>query len=90
MKKQMTNYTIVIEKDTRTGTDEDCYTAYVPVLGIAADGDTPDVAQQEARDLIEFHLQSLQDEGEDLPLEDDNSIAVRTEVVLPEQTAITT
>ena len=40
MEKKILNYRVVITPDQRTGTGKPCYTAYVPLLGIATDGDT--------------------------------------------------
>lgn len=40
MKQKVANYTVVIEEQVRTGTKKVCYSAYVPILGIATEADT--------------------------------------------------
>lgn len=83
MKQQIANYTVVIEKQKRLGTNKECYMAYVPLLGIATDADTLEVVQKEIKSLIEFHLESLTQEGEEIPVERDSSFITRSTVVLP-------
>jgi len=62
-------YRILITPDIRTGTRKKCFTAYVPVLGIAVDGDTVEEAHLNAEKLASFHLESLKKEGGQLPLD---------------------
>lgn len=72
MKQQAKNYLeyrIVITPDVRTGSRRACFTAFIPVLGIAADGDTVEEARENAKNLIAFHIESLKKEGEILPVE---------------------
>jgi predicted RNase H-like HicB family nuclease len=64
MKQKVANYTVVIEKEVRTGTKKACYSAYVPILGIATEGETVKQVQAEIKKLVEFHLESLAAEGE--------------------------
>lgn len=80
--KRVANYTIIIEKQKRMGTNKICYVAYVPILGIAADADTIEEVEKEIKSLIEFHLESLVEEGEEIPIEKDALVA-RSEVNLP-------
>ncbi len=55
-------YLIVIEK-TNTG-----YSAYVPApSGSVVTGATLDEAEREMREVIEFHLEGLQEEGYETP-----------------------
>lgn len=67
--KKYLEYRIVITPDTRTGSRRACFTAFVPVLGIAADGDTVEEAYENAKDLIVFHIESLKKERVALPVE---------------------
>ncbi|OGF77324.1 hypothetical protein A3I27_03795 [Candidatus Giovannonibacteria bacterium RIFCSPLOWO2_02_FULL_43_11b] len=67
--RKFLEYRILIIPDTRTGTGKKCFTAYVPVLGIAADGDTVEEARINAEKLVFFHLESLKKEGKQLPLD---------------------
>ncbi len=84
MKKKIANYTVIIEKQKRMGTKKECFSAYVPVLGIATDADTLEQVQKEIKSLIEFHLQCLAEEGEPIPVESSSSLITKTEVNLPQ------
>ena len=64
MNNKVINYKIVVIKDQRTGTDEVCYTAYVPEFGISTDGDTIDEVIQNIKKLTKFHVESLIEEGD--------------------------
>lgn len=89
MKQQVANYTVIIEKQKRLGTTTFCYTAYVPVLGIATDADTIENVEKEIKLLIQFHLKSLRDEGEDIPTETEHMLITRSEVVIPRGAVVT-
>ncbi len=65
MKQKVANYTIIIEKEYRTGTKKVCYSAYVPILGVAADADSLEEVQDAIKKLVDFHLESLAEEGEE-------------------------
>ncbi len=67
--KRYIEYRIVITPDRRTGSGEPGFSAYVPALGIADDGDSVEEAFQNIRKLIAFHLESLRKEKEPLPKE---------------------
>lgn len=55
-------YAIVIEKAASN------YSAYVPDLpGCVASGTTPEEAEQEIRQAIEFHLEGIRDDGLPIP-----------------------
>ena len=54
MKQNIANYTVVINKEKRTGTKKTCYTAFVPTLGIATDADTLEEVQKEIQSLIQL------------------------------------
>lgn len=64
----MASYKVIIRKDTRTGTGENCYTAYVPELGVATDGDSIQEAVENSKDLIKFQLECLVQEGQEIPI----------------------
>jgi len=83
MKRNIANYTVLIDKERRTGTNAACYTAYVPILGIATEADTVEQAQTEIKKLIQFHLDSLIEGGEEIPLEAMETIVTRSQVKLP-------
>ena len=84
MKQKVANYTVIIEKEKRTGSDEICFTAFAPLLGIATEAETIEQAQQVIQSLIQFHIDSLREEGEEIPIEQGNSFVTKTEVYLPE------
>lgn len=70
MKQRITNYTVIINKEKRCGTKLTCFSALVPILGIATEADTLEEVQLEVKKLIQFHLDSLAEEGEKIPVED--------------------
>lgn len=82
MKQRIFNYTVLISKEKRLGTKDDCYTALVPVLGIATEADTLEEIQKEAKSLIRFHLDSLVDEGEDIPSESGDSFVTKFQMAV--------
>ena len=65
------------------GTNKDCYSATVPVLGIATESDTLELAQKEIESLIQFHLDSLVEEGEEVPMESFQSFVTKYQTTLP-------
>ncbi|HVF69510.1 MAG TPA: type II toxin-antitoxin system HicB family antitoxin [Xanthomonadales bacterium] len=83
MKQQVANYTVIIEKQKRLGTKKDCYAAFVPILGIATDADTVEQAEKEITKLIQFHLESLAEEGGPIPVENEHALITRSEVNIP-------
>lgn len=83
MKQQIANYTVVIEKQKRMGTNKFCYMAYVPILGIATDADTIEKVEKEIKSLIQFHLESLAEEGEEIPIETEHAFVTRSQVAIP-------
>ncbi len=88
MKKRVANYTVIIEKEFRTGTKTPCYSAYVPVLGVATDADSLEEVQDAIKKLVEFHLESLVQEGEAIPIEKTPSLVTRFEARIPENAQI--
>ena len=55
-------YAIVIEKADSN------YSAYVPDLpGCVATGVTPEEAEKEIREAIEFHIEGMKEDGEAIP-----------------------
>lgn len=83
MKQRIANYTVIIEKEKRTGTNQFCYTAFVPMLGIATEANTIEKSEKAATALIKFHLESLVQEGEEIPVETENSFVTKATVKLP-------
>lgn len=83
MKQRIANYTVLIERQKRIGTNKMCYVAHVPILGIATDADAIEELEKDIKSLIEFHLESLVDEGEKIPLETPELFVTRSQVYLP-------
>lgn len=83
MKQKIANYTVVIGKEKRLGTKKICYTALVPTLGIATEGDTLEKAEKGIQSLIKFHLDSLTKEGREIPIESQHPLITRLSAVLP-------
>lgn len=88
MNQKIANYTIVIAKEKRPGTDKDCYSAVVPILGIATDADSLDQVQKDIQSLVQFHIESLAVEGEEIPVESGQSFITRIEAFLPNNTRL--
>jgi predicted RNase H-like HicB family nuclease len=82
--KKYLEYKILITLDTRTGTKRRCYTAFVPVLGIAVDGNTVEETFENAKELIGFHLESLRKENKPIPIENSSEEFITTaRIVIP-------
>lgn len=69
MKTKVLDYTVIVEPDTETGTDKPGYTAYCHTLGLADDGNTIEEAIENLQAMIQFHLECLAQEGEEIPIE---------------------
>ena len=69
MKQHLLNYTILIEPDTRTGSDASCFSIFCPALGLADSGDTVEEAIKNMKAMIQFHLACLKKEHERIPEE---------------------
>ena len=83
MNQKIANYTVIIEKQRRLGTNKSCYSALVPSLGIAVDEDDLEKLEKAVKNVIEFHLKSLQEENEPIPVESSKTFVTRSEVVIP-------
>lgn len=83
MKQQIANYTVIIEKQKRIGANKSCYMAFVPILGIATDAETLEKVEKGIKSLIQFHVESLAQEGEEIPVETGSSFITRSEIILP-------
>ncbi len=90
MKQTVANYTVIIEEQIRTGTKMPCFSAYVPTLGVATEADTLQEVKNEIKKLVEFHIESLTEEGEEIPIEQKPSIITILKTILPKNAQITT
>lgn len=69
MQTTVLNYRIIVEPDERTGTNEPCYTAYCPTLGVADGGDTVEEALENVRGAIEAYVESLVEDELPVPVD---------------------
>ncbi|PIR80144.1 MAG: hypothetical protein COU25_01550 [Candidatus Levybacteria bacterium CG10_big_fil_rev_8_21_14_0_10_35_13] len=88
MKQNITNYTVIIEKEKRTGTNKDCYAAFVPALGIATEADTLEQVKNDIKALVQFHIESLSEEGSEIPVESGKSFVTTVAAFLPSKTRL--
>jgi predicted RNase H-like HicB family nuclease len=63
--------------------DEGSYSALVPVLGVATQGDTVEEALAMAQDLIQVALRGLMEDGEPILEEESPPIVASVEVEVP-------
>ncbi len=82
MKQKIYNYTVLINKEKRLGTQDECYTLLVPILGVATESDTLDDVQKDARSLIRFHLEALASEDGEIPVESRDSFVTKLELAV--------
>lgn len=74
MKQQKTvlNYRVILRPDIRLGSKKSCYVAFCPTLGLADDGDTPQEALDNIQGTIIFHVECLQKERKEIPVDRPN------------------
>jgi len=73
MKKQtVLDYRVILRQDKRLGSKKSCYVAFCPTLGVADDGDTPQDALDNIQGTISFHIDSLQKERKEIPVDRPN------------------
>ena len=91
MEKNVLNYRVIIEPDERTGTNESCFTAYCPKLGIADDGETIEEALASIKEGIRCYLEALVKDGEEVPAPDniEEGLVTSTRISLPKKVKIT-
>ncbi|OGG24629.1 hypothetical protein A3A79_05630 [Candidatus Gottesmanbacteria bacterium RIFCSPLOWO2_01_FULL_43_11b] len=83
METKILNYRIIIEPDKRIGTGEHGYAAYCPTLGLSDGGDTIEEAIENMKKLITFHIESLIEEKQPIPLDKEEEIIVTTKIRIP-------
>ena len=83
MKQRIANYTVIIERQKRTGTNQSCYVALAPILGIATEADTIEEVEKKIQSLIQFHLDCLVQEKEIIPVETENAFVTKSQVRIP-------
>ena len=84
METKVLNYHIIIEPDKRTGTNEKCYSAFCPTLGISDSGDTIDEAITNLTKAIKVWVKSLTKDGEPVPVDHlEKTIITTTSIKAP-------
>ncbi len=68
-KNYILDYRVVVKPDRRSGSNKSCFVAYCPTLGVADDGDTLEGALTNIRKTIVFHLECLQEEKKEIPVD---------------------
>ena len=71
-KKTVLDYRVILKLDTRTGSKKSCYVAFCPTLGVVDDGNSPQEALKNIQGTIGFHLESLQKERKEIPIDHPN------------------
>jgi len=79
MQKVVRNYRVIIKPDIYPDTKKTAYSAFVPTLGLADYGDSVEEAVKNVSSLIKFHLESLEAENKEIPV-DEPSRELVTEV----------
>ena len=81
MQTKILNYRIVIEPDQYTVTNNPCYTAYCPTLGVADGGDTIEEAIKNVQGAIEAYVESLIEDKLPVPVDNtDKDIVTSTKI----------
>ena len=91
MEKAGLNYRVIIEPDERTGTNEPCFTAYCPKLGIADSGDSVEEVLASINEGIRCYLEALVKDGKEIPSPDniEEGLVTSTKISLPKKVKIT-
>ncbi len=77
--KKELNYTVVFEAAAEGG-----YVVHVPALpGLVTQGETMEEARIMAKDAIEGYLAVLREDGEEIPIESDETVVLRVRAVSP-------
>lgn len=75
-------YQVLVQADRRIGTNERAYTAYVPSLGIATNGDTFEETLANAREATAAYVESFVDDGLEVPTVDESSFVATASISL--------
>lgn len=79
LKQKVLSYTAVFEPAPEGG-----YVVYVPALpGLVTEGETLEEARRMAVDAIEGYLAVLKEDGEDIPVEPDETVVSKVKATAP-------
>lgn len=84
MQTKVLNYRVIVRPDTETGTKKAGFTAYVPTLGIADDGNTVEQALKNVQGAIDAYLVSLIEDKLPVPVDEpEKDIVTTAQVSVP-------
>lgn len=84
METKILNYRIIVEPDVRTGTNESCFTASCPTLGIADSGDTIEEAIANIKNGIKAWVEALAYDNQPVPVDHiEGSLVAFTSIKAP-------
>lgn len=88
MEEKVLNYRVIIEPDRRLATDDFCFTAYCPTLGIADSGDTVEEALSNIKEAISVWIETLIRDEMEVPKDDvtENAFITMASVKAPKYT----
>lgn len=70
MEKFILNYRVIVEPDIRLGTNEKCFTAYCPTLGVVDDGNSINEALENIKEGIQCYIEALVKDRVEIPRPD--------------------
>jgi len=71
-KKTILDYRVILKPDESLDSKKSCYVAFCPTLGVVDDGPTPQEALKNIKSTIIFHLECLQKEHKEIPVDNPN------------------
>ena len=71
-KQTVLDYRVILKPDKSLGSNKPCYVAYCPTLGVADDGNSPEQALSNIQETIAFHIECLQKEHKEIPVDKPN------------------
>lgn len=79
LKQRVLSYTAIFEPAPEGG-----YVVYVPALsGLVTQGETIEEAKKMAVDAIQGYLAVLKEDGEDIPVESDETVIAKIKTIAP-------
>lgn len=76
--KAVLDYRVILRLDKSLCSEKSCYVAFCPTLGVVDDGDTPQEALDNLQGTITFHIECLQQEHKEIPVDRPNEELVTT------------
>ena len=70
--KMVLDYRVILRPDKRLGSKKSCYVAFCPTLGVVDDGDSPQQALDNIQSTMAFHIDCLQKENKEIPVDRPN------------------